>query len=130
MQHNQTSTPAEQASIVAVTSSRDPRLLQAPHELADADLVAVLEHVYRDEPVPPCRVCGGPLSIQKVGGGYAVEWGCSPYEDDPASPDLVSKKPGRGVADDHFAQSKWTQHRIGDPRVLELVRRFRKATQP
>lgn len=98
-----------------------------PHEQTDGELAAELEASYTADPVPPCRVCGGKLSVASMGGGRATEWACDGMEPDPERPGCVRYKAGRSCADDHFGKSFWTQYRAGDSRVLELVRRFREA---
>lgn len=100
------------------------RLWETPIEQwSNEDLIESLSDRYTPEPVPPCRVCGGELSVQSIGGGNATVWGCSGTEDDPDRPGHVRYKEGRRVADDHYAQSTWTQHREGDSAVLEMIRR-------
>lgn len=96
-----------------------------PFEVPDDDLAAFLEDRYTAEEIPPCCVCGGPLSIQRAGGGERTVWACSGYEDDPDNPGHVRRQPGRGVADEHYSKSRWEQMKSGDQWVLELVRRFK-----
>lgn len=76
---------------------------------------------YTPEPIPPCRVCGGELSIQRMGGGEPTVWGCDGHEDDPDRPGTWRFKADRRPADEHYSRSRWTQHRQGDPDVLALV---------
>jgi hypothetical protein len=67
----------------------------------DDDLVFVLTARYEPSIIPPCRVCGGELSIQAAGGGKPTEWCCDGTEDDPDRPGLFRYKDGRRPADDH-----------------------------
>jgi hypothetical protein len=100
---------------------------QESSTLSDADLISVLVEDYqRDEP-PPCRVCGGKLGIASAGGGSATVWACGGTEDDPNKPGRLRWQEGRKPADDHYADSHWTQYRPGDRHVLELIERYRKA---
>lgn len=101
------------------------RLWETPIEQWNAaDLIEELRERYTPEQVPPCRVCGGELSVQSIGGGNATVWACSGMEDDPEQPGHSRYKADRRPADDHYAQSRWIQHRDGDRTVLELIRRF------
>ena len=88
--------------------------------------IVKLRKRYTAEPVPPCRVCGGELSIARAGGGEATKWACSPLEDDPDAPGMLRVKTGRGRADDHYSQSQWTQYRGGDSDVLDLIAEIEK----
>jgi hypothetical protein len=83
-------------------------------------LLAELRARYTADEVPPCRVCGECLSIQRAGGGEATLYGCSGLEDDPDTPGHLRMREGRSYADDHYSQSKWTQYRNGDSDVLAL----------
>ena len=85
-------------------------------------LVARLRERYTAEPVPPCRVCGRRLTIQRIGGGMPIRWGCSGQVPDPDNPDgtVLVYLPGRTIADDHYGQSIFTQVRTGDSDVLAL----------
>lgn len=98
-----------------------------PSDYSDTELIALLKDRYTAMPVPPCRICGGPLSVARTGGGEATQWACSEMEDDPANPGRLKRKEGRGVADDHFARSYWTQYRSGDEFVLEAIARLARA---
>ena len=103
----------------------DSRLWVKAQTLSNTDLMDVVEFCFRAEPIPPCRVCGGPLTIGSMGGGHATRWGCDGRIEDPSRPEAVVYADGRTVADEHYAQSQWTQHRSGDTRVIELVERMR-----
>lgn len=89
--------------------------------MLDHDLIERLRARYTPEPVPPCRVCDGPLSIQRVGGGEPTVWACSPNENDPDEPGHLRYKAGRSGADQHYSQSRFEQRRTGDPDVLTLL---------
>lgn len=98
-----------------------------PDQLSDAELATLLRDRYTADLVPPCAVCGRELSIASAGGGRATVFACSEWEDDPAAPGRLRRKEGRGMADDHYDRSRWTQYNSGDSLVLELVRRFAAA---
>ena len=98
-----------------------------PADYSDAELIATLTERYTATPVPPCRVCGGPLSIARAGGGEATVWACHGLEDDPDNPDRVKRQPGRSAADEHYVQSRWTQYRTGDELVLEALTRLQRS---
>ncbi len=103
------------------------RLYDLPAEqVSDADLLLVLEARYATEPVPPCRVCGGKLSIQCAGGGQATVHACDGKEEDPEQPGRLRYKPGRSLVDEHYSQSHWTHYQSGDSDVRELITRYRR----
>lgn len=95
-------------------------------EWTDAELLAWLREQYKAEPIPPCRVCGGPLTIASIGGGNATRWACDMWERDPSKPEELRRKEGRGCADEHYSRSQWTQYRDGDSAVLELCARLER----
>lgn len=99
-------------------------LTSEPEQLSEADLTALLRSRYTAEPVPPCRVCGGPLSIASAGGGSATIFACSDWEGNPDVPGELRRKVDRSIADGHYDRSRWTRYRDGDAFVLELLRRF------
>lgn len=86
--------------------------------LTDEEL-AVLRERYTPEPVPPCRVCGGRLTIGSMGGGNATKWGCA-TPDAPPLPDYRFKDE---IKDRwfHYRYSSWTQYRDCDSLVIRLV---------
>ena len=91
------------------------------------DLVDVLRERYTEETVPPCRVCGSPLSVQRCGGGEPTIWACDGIDEN-GSDKLVCKE-GRSFADDHYTKSRFTQYRMGDSDVLaacDLIDELRK----
>ena len=92
----------------------------------NAELIAWLREQYKAEPIPPCRVCGGPLRVASMGGGNATKWACSMWEDDPAVPGELRRKAGRSAADEHYQRSEWTQYRNGDSAVLEMCARLER----
>lgn len=77
--------------------------------LPPEDLLDRLRSRYAAEPVPPCRVCGGELTPQAMGGG-PTEYGCP-------RPEGVSFNDHQA----HYAASKWTHYRPGDTDVMALV---------
>ena len=100
------------------------------HEYSDAELVQVLTERYQPSEIPPCRVCGGPLTPQRIGGGEPTVWGCEGMEDDPKKPGYVRYKKGRHCADEHYSKSTYTDRRQGgDSAVMELVKRFLEACE-
>lgn len=77
---------------------------------AELDLEA-LKKRYTPEPIPPCRVCGAPLTIARAGGGAATEYACS-----------AAKPPGEWI--EHYERSRFTHYRPGDLDVLSLLTRI------
>jgi hypothetical protein len=85
-----------------------------------------LKERYTAEEVPPCRVCGGQLTVQSMGGGQATEYACGSQtrgfevpladQDDPQKVRAYNEQ-----WYDHYGRSKWTQYRSGDRRVLALI---------
>lgn len=86
--------------------------------LTDAELAA-LEDRYKDYDVPPCRVCGGKLSIGSLGGGRNTVWSCADREKTPDNRGLM------GEWYVHYGESKWIAPSEGDSRVLRLVAEVR-----
>ena len=85
----------------------------------DKELEGELRRSYGPVKVPACRVCGGELSIQGMGGGKPTVYACSGQNED------MSWQEGRKPADEHYSQSHWEDRRQGgDYRVLELLRRY------
>lgn len=100
-------------------------LFKEPEELADSDLCEILLERYKPPTIPPCRVCGGALSIQSCGGGHPTAWACSGIEDDPERSKKHRYKVGRKPADEHYSRSRFEDLRQGgDDHVLELIARF------
>jgi hypothetical protein len=98
--------------------------------LTTEELIRCVRAYATADEVPPCRVCGGKLSIAACGGGGPTHWACSGQEDDPDNPGRLRRIPGRGIADDHYDRSRWTQYNTGDSLVLELLRRLTPASGP
>lgn len=82
------------------------------HEPLDLE---ALEKRYTAETVPPCIVCGGELSIQRMGGGAATKYAHS------SPPGVSARQWG-----DHYEQSAWVQYRAGDSQVLALIAEVRR----
>jgi hypothetical protein len=78
--------------------------------MTDAELRAR----YTAEPVPPCRVCGRPLTPEKMGGGSPTEWACG---------DFIRESKRTDADYQHYRDSRWTQYQHGDPDVLALLDR-------
>ncbi len=94
-------------------------------EWTDAELLAELRGAYAPDPIPPCRVCGRPLSIASVGGGQATVYACSIMEADPDKPGYLRRNQSWDPANDHYANSRHTDYKSGgDHRVLDLIRRY------
>jgi hypothetical protein len=90
----------------------------------DDDLLAELRKRYEPTDIPPCRVCGGELSLQAFGGGEPHRWACDGFKHD-AEGNPAGLKPGRRCADDHYLQSEFVDRRQdGDAAVVELVERY------
>ncbi len=97
-----------------------------PENWSDAELEAELVKRYAPTRIPPCRVCGGALSMQRCGGGQPTVWACSGWQPDPSDPDGRIRSPGRSAADEHYRKSVFEDTRQGgDSAVLELIRRWK-----
>lgn len=93
-------------------------------ELNNEELIARLTQRYAPTEIPPCRVCGGELSIQAMGGGQPTEWACSGQKYD-ANDVWIGWQDGRTAADEHYRRSGFTDRRQGgDEDVIELIKRF------
>lgn len=88
--------------------------------LSDADLLAALECRYAPSVIPPCRVCGTPLGIGRIGGGEPTVWACQ------------NAKHTNGQMDwGHYDKSQHIDYRQGgDNNVIELIRRYRALATP
>ncbi len=96
-----------------------------PWEWPEEVILTMLRRSYSRPTIPPCRVCGGTLSVQAMGGGRPTEWACDGREDDPEHPGERRFKEGRRVADEHYSGSRFTDYRQGgDSLVIELIRRY------
>lgn len=95
-------------------------LMKDPAELSNADLVAIIEERYGEYEVPPCRVCGAPLAIARMGGGSLAEYACSSKE----ASDSVYATPYR--EDNHYNNSHWKAPNHPDAHIRELVERFER----
>jgi hypothetical protein len=98
-------------------------LLREPHELTADELIEILTDRYQEPTIPPCRLCGGELSIQSIGGGKATEYACTGRNED------GTWKEGRKIVDDHYRDSRYIDYkRGGDDYVMELVKRYQQRT--
>ena len=90
--------------------------------MSDDEIVSVARRLvgrYTAEVVPPCRICGGQLSIQAIGGGGPTIYACSgQYED---AEQGRKYREGRSVADEHYSASQWRMYRHGDQDVLRVI---------
>lgn len=112
---------AARAALTSVSLPSQPVHEPVPDEETRAGFdLGVLRHNYTPETIPPCRVCGEPLSIASLGGGPTV-YACDGMEDDPNEPGHLLWKPGRTPADEHYSQSRYIAYRDGDRRVLALI---------
>jgi hypothetical protein len=75
---------------------------------------AEVKRRYAPTVIPPCRVCGGALSIGSIGGGEPTTWGCSEWDDDPARPGRLLRKEGRSCGDKHYGDSVFVDRRHVD----------------
>jgi hypothetical protein len=90
-----------------------------PAKWSDTELIGELTSRYAPTQVPPCRVCGGELSIQAVGGGLPTKWACSGYGEDGIH------LPDRSLADQHYRDSQFEDRRQGgDGAVIEALSRW------
>jgi hypothetical protein len=103
------------------------RLRELPDDVTlwkDEDLDLVLTRNYAPTVIPPCSICGGPLSCERCGGGAPTVWACSGLDDGPA----YRYKEGRAPADEHYVKSQFVDRRQGgDAAVMELLRRHAAA---
>lgn len=100
-----------------------------PVEMSDVELLEYVELMADARAVPPCRVCGGALSVIRIGGGKSTEWAC-PVASRASSE--ATRMDTRRVADAHYRDSHWSQYREEYSYARELAVRFRKhfATLP
>lgn len=80
---------------------------------SDEDLIHMLHHWYDPPVIPPCRVCGGKLAIQAMGGGQPTKYAHQVH--------LPS-----GMIDwDHYEKSGYEDRKQGgDEAVIELIKRY------
>lgn len=81
-----------------------------PPDASVYDVLAALRTRYAGKPVPPCRVCGGKLTMQACGGGRPTEYAC-PRPDGVAFDDHV----------EHYRASRFIETRPADPEGAALV---------
>jgi hypothetical protein len=80
-----------------------------------------LEDRYAVTPVPPCRLCGGELSIQRMGGGAATEYACINV------PFTTRNNSDPGWV--HYGESRYVHYRSGDSDVVALINAYREASK-
>ena len=108
----------------AARKKRDGLYAKEPADWTDCEILQELIRRYKPSVIPPCRVCGGELSIGAAGGGEPTRWACSGYEDDPERPGCVRLMAGRKLADEHYARSEYVDRRRGgDGLVMEMIQR-------
>lgn len=96
-------------------TARDRKALYdlPPEEWTLEELAGELRDRYEPPTIPPCRLCGAPLTIEQAGGGQPTVYACM----------------RRDIADhdermEHYSRSEWLDYkRGGDPEVMELLRR-------
>lgn len=77
-------------------------------------IIAELRDRYAPTAAPPCRICGGELSLERAGGGNPSVWRCAGRVEG-------GYAPGRKIADQHYKDSEWTDYRAGgDQRVIDI----------
>lgn len=81
-----------------------------PAPRLDRATLDALREQYTDVPVPPCRVCGGPLTIQASGGGVRTTYAHT-VPDGVQAFDWV----------EHYRASTWSPRYDGDSRVIKLL---------
>ncbi len=85
-------------------------------------LLNELRERYAPSVIPPCRICGGKLSCERVGGGSPTVYACSGHVED-----SMAYQSGRSCADKHYRDSEFIDYRHGgDSLVIELIDRFLK----
>lgn len=82
--------------------------------MTDSELIEVLTKRYEATEVPPCRVCGAPLSVSQCGGGSPTGYVCS------------TQRSVLGRIDwTHYENSQWEDRRQGgDEDVMEFISRY------
>jgi hypothetical protein len=95
-------------------------------EIPEDMLLQELLSRYEATKIPPCRICGGKLSVQRCGGGEPTVYACSPNMYDEKDNPIL--KPGRnGSVDKHYRDSEFIDYKHGgDSLVIELIDRYRK----
>ena len=78
--------------------------------LVTPELIEALRERYTPKPLPPCRVCGSPLTLASMGGGKVPEYACSNATDANGKTDL-----------EHYGQSKHTHYGTGDSHVIAAL---------
>lgn len=76
-----------------------------------------LRERYERVPVPPCRVCGGELTIARMGGGEVTRYACS-------SPEAKASVGIMRGGDNHYFNSYWSAPNHPDEDVIALLRRL------
>ncbi len=82
--------------------------------------LARLRARYADPPIPPCRLCGGELSLHAAG-PTGTTWYCDGFE---VVDGVRQYQAGRKCVDDHFSASVHRVYRHGDEDVIALIDAF------
>lgn len=88
------------------------------------DLVSFLDRLrlrYGEPAIPPCRLCGGELSLH-ASGPTGTTWYCDGYLTDGVGE--REYKPGRSRLDHHFSASVHRVYQHGDSDVIALIDAF------
>jgi hypothetical protein len=80
-----------------------------------------LEDRYAVPAVPPCRLCGGELSIQRIGGGSPTVYACTNV--------TFTTRDRHDEGWQHYSDSSYTQFRSGDSDVITLINAYREASK-
>lgn len=102
--------------------------------ITDEKLERLVSWLANQSSIPTCRLCGEQLEYTIPEIGYKIPWECSPYEDNPDSPDEKRLKQGRTENDEHQIKSfVLDRYNSGNLLILELLRRYqslKNAIQP
>lgn len=84
--------------------------------MSNIDKQALRER-YSPKPVPECHICGKEMTVQRISSSR-ITYGCTgaTYDDNGCH-----YTEGRGIADDHYEQSRVTIVDVSDPDVLALL---------
>ncbi|HEA0269588.1 TPA: ead/Ea22-like family protein [Salmonella enterica] len=84
--------------------------------MSNIDKQALRER-YSPKPAPECHICGAQMTIQRMSASR-ITYGCTGATYDDKGRHYAE---GRGIADDHYEQSRVTVVDVSDPDVLALL---------
>ncbi|HDP0191783.1 TPA: ead/Ea22-like family protein [Salmonella enterica subsp. enterica serovar Concord] len=84
--------------------------------MSNIDKQALRER-YSPKPTPECHICGAQMTIQRMSASR-ITYGCTGATYDDKGRHYAE---GRGIADDHYEQSRVTVVDVSDPDVLALL---------